>query len=101
MDDSVKKLVGDLTRLAGEREEQWQDIASAPKDGTHVMVAFGPYNQWTTFMQRPPTVAHWFGPPDLPGLRVGGWYLSVCPLDHDRIHPTHWRPLPAPPGENT
>lgn len=48
----------------------WRDIRTAPQDGTHVLVRF-------EGTMRPPTVAHWFGPPDLPGLRAGGWYLSV------------------------
>jgi len=42
----------------------------------------------------PPTVAHWFGPPPLPGLRAGGWYLSVQQLEGPQIHPTRWMPVP-------
>jgi len=81
----------------------WQQIESAPQDGTHILVCFAdpPYSKHWTFMQRPPTVAHWFGPPNLPGLRAGGWYLSVNQSDSDRIHPTHWMPLPHPPAERT
>ncbi len=76
---------------------EWQDIATAPKDGTHVLVAFGPYDNGRTFDQSPPTVAHWFGPPPLPGLRAGHWYLSVQTYEGPSIFPTHWMPLPAPP----
>lgn len=77
----------------------WQPIETAPKDGTHVLVAFDnpPYSEHWTFQQRPPTVAHWFGPAPLPGLRAGGWYLSVSHNDGGRIDPTHWMPLPAAP----
>ena len=74
---------------------EWQDIDTAPMDGTHVLVAFGPYDQWTTFAQKPPTVAHWFDPPVV-GVE-GGWYLSVSPFEQDSIMPTHWMPLPEPP----
>jgi hypothetical protein len=58
----------------------WRDIASAPKDGTEVLV-------WC-----PP--AH-----GLPSLtRVCGYHedagFCVCELRE----PTHWQPLPAPPA---
>lgn len=70
---------------------EWRTIDSAPKDGTHVLVSFDGTSM-------PPTVAHWFGPPPLPGLRAGAWYLSVQQLEGPSINPTHWRDLPAPPS---
>lgn len=76
----------------------WQPIATAPKDGTHVIVCDRSDDSFP-FSQRPPTVAHWFGPPDLPGLRSGGWYLSVSYTEQPRLNwPTHWMPLPPPPA---
>lgn len=77
----------------------WRPIAEAPRDGTHLLVCFAdpPYGPHWAFDQRPPTVAHWFGPADLPGLRAGGWYLSVTQQDSERIYPTHFMPLPPPP----
>lgn len=74
----------------GGEEEGWLDIVTAPRDGTHVIVSFDG-------TASPPTVAHWFGPPDFPGLRGGGWYLSVQQFEGPQINPTHWRPLPPPP----
>lgn len=86
---------------ASPSSDGWHDIATAPRDGTHILVCFDkpPYGEHWTFQQSPPTVAHWFGPPDLPGLRAGGWYLSVHHSDSERIQPTHWRLLPDPPAE--
>ena len=77
----------------------WQPMESAPKDGTHILVCFGdrPYDEHWTFAQSPPTVAHWFGPPDLPGIRAGGWYLSVQQHEGERVHPSQWLPLPPLP----
>lgn len=77
----------------------WQSIETAPRDGTHILVCFDqPFDLNWSFAQRPPTVAHWFGPADAPGLRSGGWYLSVSEMDQGRINPSHWQPLPAAPG---
>jgi hypothetical protein len=67
--------------------EGWRDLSTAPTDGTHILVRFDGTSS-------PPTVAHWFGPPPLPGLRAGGWYLSVQQLEGPQIHPTRWMPVP-------
>ena len=56
----------------------WQPIASAPKDGTWLLLIG---SRW-----------------ELPC--VGQWsYLSNCWQDFDNAiaDPTHWMPLPAPP----
>lgn len=77
----------------------WQDIGTAPRDGTHILVCDRSDDSFP-FSQRPPTVAHWFGPPDLPGLRAGGWYLSVSHTEQPRLQGlTHWAPLPSPPSK--
>jgi hypothetical protein len=85
----LEKHNGSL-RAKIDADAQWGTIETAPKDGTHILVCFGPYDRWTTFAQQPPTVAHWFG---------DGWYLSRCPFDHDALQPLMWRPLP-PPSQN-
>jgi hypothetical protein len=71
----------------------WRPIDTAPKDGTHIL-ARGVRGEVS-----PPTTVHWFGPPDLPGLRAGGWYISVQQDEGPKVHPTHWMPLPAPSEE--
>lgn len=76
-----------MAAAIGAPDQRWRDMSTAPRDGTHILVKF----DGTT---SPPTVAHWFGPADLPGLRSGGWYLSVQQLEGPAIYPTHWRPLP-------
>lgn len=76
----------------------WQLIATAPKDGTHVLVGTFPC---------PPgfittTVAHWFDS-RMYGAKSGGagWALSVNfdgeHSDHGVKNPTHWMPLLAGP----
>ena len=64
----------------------WQDIETAPKDGTNILL-FVPYgnqvliSRWTRFSQM-----------------QGQWAWSdfkTGPLPYD---PTHWMPLPPPPG---
>jgi len=71
----------------------WRPIETAPRDGTHIL-AKGVRGEAS-----PPTTVHWFGPADLPGLRAGGWYISVQQDEGPKVHPTHWMPLPAPTEE--
>ena len=74
----------------GERA-QWQPIETAPMDGTHILV-------WNAKQpQLPPTTAHWWGG----GPEPGGFHLSVNYLGEYSdfgMPPTHWMPLPKPPG---
>lgn len=67
--------------------EAWQKIETAPKDGTHILVALSSERYYLS----PPTVVHWFdGVPE-----DGGWYLSVCDYgDHRALKPEWWMPLP-------
>lgn len=70
---------------------EWRDIASAPKDGTPIIVArrhdtFGWVRGWAT----------WEGE----GI-VSGWIsrgFSEVPGNLGLAHPTHWQPLPLPPA---
>lgn len=68
----------------------WQDAASAPKDGSHVLVCRGPYSEHWGFSQSPPAVVHWWGNPG-----EEGFYLSHG-LTSETDQPfefTHWKPL--------
>ena len=71
-------------------KDGWRTMDSAPRDGTHILAQLD--------ANLPPTTVHWFGPADLPGLRAGGWYLSVQQNEGPRVHPTAWQPLPAAPN---
>lgn len=64
---------------------EWQDISSAPKDGTTILGAWRIHGaKWA----RQPI---WFrGTPD----KGGRWMLS---WDASDVQPTHWMPLPSPP----
>lgn len=66
---------------------EWRDIATAPKDGTQILVCITynlPDGHWETIQW-----VDWQKPP------------FVWPIYRDRIDipysPTHWMPLPDPP----
>lgn len=69
----------------------WQDISTAPKDGTRVIL-YQPDGQWR---RRGPhrgaevATGYWHQPgnPEADGFWVAG----------GAFRPTHWMPLPAPP----
>lgn len=60
-----------------------------PKDGTHILVCCGPYDQHWGFNQRPPAVVHYYNNPG-----EEGFYLSNgAREDDDPFEFTHWQPL--------
>lgn len=60
----------------------WQPIASAPKDGTRILLWRAPWSE--------PRSGGWFPSPYDEG---GGFFEANCV----RVTATHWHPLPAPP----
>lgn len=74
-----------------ERTAGWRDIASAPKDGTEILVC----------------VTHSLGDGEWQTIQWVDWQRGdqVWPHYRERIDipfpPTHWRPLPAPPAPET
>lgn len=79
----ITEQIDKLTRaLAGEKAEGWRPIATAPKDGTSILVSDG----------RPEgcLVVAW---------HYGGWVYDWHRHDGPALAdaPTHWMPLPAPP----
>lgn len=66
-------------------EQVWQPIETAPKDGTSILVA-APGGVVTE--------ASW-------SSRDNGWFdaygLREDPWEGNKLHPTHWMPLPEPP----
>lgn len=76
------------------RGQSWQDIETAPKDGTYVLVA-NSHGSW---------IAKWH-PVYQSGYRPSNPWASMM-LNHDHIQkpgrfdkPTHWQPIPAPPKD--
>lgn len=72
----------------------WQPIETAPKDGTRILAAFGPETGYrvdiVTFMHSPFGRSYWFS--HIMETVRGSRAMR-------RIQPTHWMPLPDPPGE--
>lgn len=68
----------------------WQGIESAPKDGTYVLL-FWP--------QRPPgDVGRWTIDPTPPHRAMDEGFKGNGDNCIPREQPTHWMPLPPPPG---
>lgn len=67
---------------------EWQDIKTAPRDGTAVLLYVPGWSHGDPLM----TTASWYGD-EWCLLMVGGYAVDsdVYP------DPTHWQPLPAPP----
>jgi hypothetical protein len=59
----------------------WLPIATAPKDGTEVLL-------WWPYWSRTPTPGHW---------KHTAWVADRALSIADTPGPTHWQPLPAPP----
>jgi hypothetical protein len=70
-----------LSRLS--RSAEWRDIASAPKDGTFVLLFVRGSDAWC------PSIGRWNG--DAWGDEMFSFHLPGLNM------PTHWQPLPAPP----
>ena len=63
----------------------WQPISEAPLDGDHVLL-YCPSGEWGE-----------------EGLQVVGWYGHLTKAWYNifgdiELHPTHFLPLPTPPG---
>lgn len=75
----------------------WMPIETAPKDGTKIAL-LGTLASNPGFGIRA-CVSRWCEHDEAPyHLRGGGWPWSSPGLS-DRFLPTHWQPLPPPPGD--
>lgn len=68
----------------------WQQIETAPKDGTTVVV----YDPTLNFDRV--TMAAW----DRDEATEGGQCWREDSHNFDRLNPTHWMPLPSPPASS-
>jgi hypothetical protein len=103
----IDQLVGDIRTLleqvaAVPVPQGWQTIDSAPRDGTTIMVARDMGESWGWVRG----YAYWdsvvtglaYGTDP---IEVAGWIshgFSDPPGELGLGHPTHWMPLPPPPG---
>lgn len=78
-------LVDAQKEIAELRAQTWKSIETAPKNGTHVIL--------------------WYGPPAAGGYLIGAWlqppgYVAHWCDGRPKIgpDPTHWMPLPTPPN---
>jgi hypothetical protein len=73
--------------------QDWQPIATAPKNGDHILAFSVPFGVRFGNLTDPPAVVHWLDDPEKPGF-----YTSVDRLAPERLfNATHWMPLPHPP----
>lgn len=82
-----KKQATDISAAALKRADlrdssQWQDISTAPKDGTVILLGRTGY--------QPLYQGHWTKNPD-------EWWVGMLGIS---VKPTHWMPLPEPPKES-
>lgn len=67
---------------------EWQNIESAPKDGTY-FIGFWPNHSTTYAWHKGQYRTHWTG--------WGGGMWEADSLGRPIQGPTHWMPLPEPP----
>lgn len=93
---------------------EWLDIASAPRDGSPVLVCFdkpvsASGDAWTWHDADPLRVmiARWWTSDPKICDEEDGWYAPYPEISHGydgtdyfaiRLSPTHWQPLPEPPN---
>lgn len=85
---------------------EWQDISTAPKDGTEIIL-FCPQGDGTPGKTYRVTSGSWFIPPTIswtPDPEVDeeeapSWLSWDGGFSEDTMMPTHWMPLPKPPSE--
>ena len=90
--------IEDVVTGRGFDVDPWQPIETAPQDGTRILVSFGTMGVWLVSWTEP---SHddweiWCTDDN----KHGPYALRGYSDDGPRA-PTHWMPLPKPPGETT
>lgn len=81
----------------GARQDGWRPIASAPRDGTRVLI-YGPSHGTAPL----PELSHAWGRVDFASEVGEGYFAAGLWQFRQRCgEPTHWRPLPPPPATPT
>lgn len=82
---------------------EWQLIETAPRDGTEVIVGFDIATVWIVRNARWSEGSRWKEIGHESQGEARGWWSpkhSVTQVKLEGIYePTHWIPLPTPPGE--
>lgn len=75
----------------------WRPIATAPKDGTDVMVGWRHIDSWFV------TNAFWMDGEGVEPDDVGWWSYMLSEVSRTKLdgcaEPTHWMPLPPAPAD--
>jgi hypothetical protein len=72
--------------------QTWQDIATAPRDGTPFLALWPYHKDWQSAFE-----TRWDAGEDWTGGDAPGWYAHGWGHILDGYSPTHWMPLPASP----
>lgn len=78
---------------------EWKPIDTAPRDGTRIW-AYWPTTNGDAVHSNAAQVETWFGPRGHPDGVAKCWQTAFeWGDDAGPCRPTHWMPLPPPPGE--
>jgi hypothetical protein len=78
-----------------QRAEQWQQIETAPKDGTYVVLVGKCKSDWPNAPRRS-CISRWCEKVEDSPFYIEGWPFA-SPGFCDVFLATHWMPLPDPP----
>lgn len=102
--EGFNEVEAQLRALLSAQGDGWRPIETAPKDGrTLLLGCFNKNGKWRTmrgqWMSEDYIAEYWEDPE---GVNAG-WYEDAVEAEDIPncwpIDPTHWMPLPAPPGE--
>jgi hypothetical protein len=97
-----------MDAITGGAKMNWQDISTAPKDGTHFL-STSQHLDGEIFIctWKDKTLHHgtykehhvgwWLV--GIPKRYYAGWGPLYMPIKMDDLQPTHWMPFPLPPNE--
>ncbi len=94
--DAIARLSEALAEAEKKGDEDWRDMASAPRDASEIIVRI-PKKSWPGYYRQ---IAHWAegGGDDQPPFR--GWFRFMADGYVELpVKPTGWMPLPAPPRD--
>ena len=81
-------------RVAELEAAQWKAIETAPRDGSYFLAANG-VGVWVAHWKEFATSGYRFDNP-VRSVMLNHWHIAG--KDRQYLPPTHWKPLPPPPG---